>query len=281
MPADLAAIIRMSLRKEPERRYATADQFAEDVRRFRRGLPVTAQPETWTYQLRTFLNRHRVSVATAAVVALSLVLLTIVAVFQARRADEQRARAEQVTSFITGFLGATPTGPDPALQNKGVSLRVVELADLIEQRLGSNTTLQPEAEQTLRAVLAMTYYQMGEIQKSQKNARRSLDLCDQLYGPADPRRFSVELVLAAVENSLGKFADAEARASRITANWRNPSPQDQAAVSLQLGAAQLRLGKADLAERTIARRDCARRGRAWRRPSQSGTGGVLSGSRLP
>lgn len=251
VPADLAAIIRMSLRKDPERRYVSADQFAEDVRRFRRGRPVTAQPETWTYHFRTFLSRHRVPVATAALGVISLIVLTIIALVQARIANEQRARAEQVTSFVTGFLGATPTGPDPVLQNKGVSLRVVELADVIAQRLGSNDTLQPEAEQTLRAVLAMTYYQMGEIQKAHENAVRAIELCDRLYGPEDPRRFSVEIVQAAVENSLGKFADAEARASRIMATWHDPSPLDQANVALQLGGAQLRLGKADVAERTM------------------------------
>jgi serine/threonine-protein kinase len=251
VPADLAAIIRLALRKEPDRRYVSADQFAEDVRRFRRGRPVMAQPETWTYQLRTFLKRHYISVATAAGVAIALIVLTTVAVRQAHRADEQRARAEQVTTFITGFLGATPSGPDFALQYKGVSLRVVELADLIEQRLGANTTLQPEAEQTLRGVLAMTYFQMGEMAKSQQNAQRAIDLCDQLYGPNDPRRFPVELVLGSVDNNLGRFAEAEARLSRIAANWRDASPQDRASVATQLGGAQWRLGKPDLAEQTI------------------------------
>jgi tetratricopeptide (TPR) repeat protein len=252
IPADLAAILRMALRKEPERRYTTADQFAEDVRRFRRGLPVAAQPETWRYRARTFVRRHRVAVTVAAVVAAVLVTVTTVAIRQARIADEQRARAEQVTSFVTGFLGATSSGPNWDLHNKGVALRVVELADRVAERVGVDLGTQPEAEATLRSVLALTYYQMGEIQKSRDHAARALQLYDRLYPQTDPRRFSVELVQASVENALGQFAAAEARAQRIGSTWRDPTPADQAVIGMQLGLAQLRLGKVDLAEQTFA-----------------------------
>ncbi len=251
VPSDLAATIRMAVRKEPERRYVSADQFAEDVRNFLRGRPVMAQPESWRYRASVFFKRHRVASIAAALAALTLVTLTGAAVRQARRADEQRARAEQVTSFITGFLGATPEGPELVLQNKGVALRVVELADRMGERLESNLASQPEAEQTLRSVLAMTYLQMGELEKARSNALRAIALSEQRDGPDDTRRHSPELVLATVENNLGRFADAEQRANRLAVQWKNPPPTDYAAVTMQLGLAQLRLGKADAAERTI------------------------------
>src|SRR6185436_16258704 len=57
VPADLAAVIAMALRKEPERRYATAEQFAEDVRKYRDGWPVAAQPDTLAYKARRFVGR--------------------------------------------------------------------------------------------------------------------------------------------------------------------------------------------------------------------------------
>jgi serine/threonine-protein kinase len=251
VPPDLAAILAMALRKEPERRYATVEQFAEDVRRFQRGLPVMAQPETWTYRLRTFVRRHRVPVVATALAAAFLVALTSIALRQARIANDQRARAEQVTDFITGFLGATPTGPDWALQNKGVSLRVVELADLISERVGRELGNQPEAEATLRSVLAMTYIQMGEIAKAQEHAARAITLYEALYPADDPRRLSVELVQAASELALGRFADAEARAERIAALWRDPPATAAPVIATQLGVAQFRLGKLAASEQTF------------------------------
>jgi tetratricopeptide (TPR) repeat protein/tRNA A-37 threonylcarbamoyl transferase component Bud32 len=251
VPADLAAIIGVALRVEPERRYASADQLADDVRRYLRGWPVTAQPESWTYDIRRFVGRHRVTVGFAAVAVLALVAATGVALRLARIADDQRARAEQVTTFVTGFLGATPTGPDWALQNKGVSLRVVELADDIGERVGRELASQPEAEATLRSVLAMTYYQMGDIAKSQAHAERAIALYDRVYPRDDPRRLSVELVQASVENALGRFADAERRTLDIRALWTGAPATASAVITSQLGIAQLRLGKIDAAEATF------------------------------
>jgi serine/threonine-protein kinase len=251
VPSDLAAVLGVALRVEPERRYPSADQFAADVRRYINGWPVTAQPESWLYHLRRFAGRHRMGVGIAAAAILALVVTTGVALRQARVANEQRARAEQITDFITGFLGATPTEPDWALQNKGVSLRVVELADHIAARIGRELGNQPEAEATLRAVLAMTYYQMGDVAQSQENAERAIALYDDLYPRDDPRRLSVELVEAAVENALGRFAAAEARVLDAAARWKGAPPTASSVITSQLGIAQLRLGKIADADATF------------------------------
>lgn len=253
VPADLAAILLVALRREPERRYATVDQFADDVRRFRRGLPVSAQPESWRYRARRFVTRHRMGVGLGAAVVVALIGATGFSLRQARIAEDQRARAEQVTSFITGFLGATPNGPDWVLQNKGVSLRVVELADAIGTRIGSELGSQPEAEATVRSVLAKTYFQMGEIAKSRAHAERALALYDVLYAPDDRRRFGVEVVQSAVEFSLGEFAQAERRALSAFARWPDAAPAEQAALASQLGNAQVRLGRIAEAEATYRR----------------------------
>jgi serine/threonine-protein kinase len=251
VPADLAAVIGMALRKEPERRYATVEQFAEDVRRYRAGHTVAAQPDTWAYKARRFVGRHRVTVALGAAATISLVTLTGIAVWQARIANAQRARAEQVTNFITGFLGATPSSPDWALQNKGVSLRVSELADLVGSRVDQELGRQPEAEGTLREVLAMIYYQMGDIAKVHQNAGRAIDLYDHLYPADDPRRLSAELIEAAAEIAMGQFANGEARARRVAALWTNPPPTAAPVIATQLGVAQLRLGRLAESEQTF------------------------------
>ncbi|MBP7777587.1 MAG: serine/threonine protein kinase [Acidobacteria bacterium] len=253
VPADLAAVIGVALRVEPERRYASVEQFADDVRRFRKGLPVTAQPDSWTYDLRRFVGRHRIGVGLTALAVLALMIATGVALRLARIADHQRARAEQVTSFVTSFLGATPAAPDWVLVNKGVSLRVVELADDIGERVGRELGGQPEAEATLRSVLAMTYLQMGDIAKSQAHAERAMALYDDLYARNDPRRLSAELGQVAVENALGRFAEAEAHALSVVARWPAMPPTASSVMTSQLGIAQLRLGKLDAADATFRR----------------------------
>ena len=48
----------MALRKEPERRYASAEQFADDVHRYLEGLPVRAHRDSPVYRAAKFVRRH-------------------------------------------------------------------------------------------------------------------------------------------------------------------------------------------------------------------------------
>ena len=87
---DLDWIVMRCLEKNRDRRYGTASDLAEDVRRHLRHEPVTARPPQALYQLRKFIARHRVACASAAVVAAALVGGTVISLQQAARA----ARAE-------------------------------------------------------------------------------------------------------------------------------------------------------------------------------------------
>ena len=70
---DLDTIVLKALRKEPERRYRTAHDLSEDLRRHLEGLPVTARADTIGYRAGKFVRRHRTAVAAALLVSASLV----------------------------------------------------------------------------------------------------------------------------------------------------------------------------------------------------------------
>jgi serine/threonine protein kinase len=59
LEGDLDNIVLKALRKEPQRRYLSADQFAEDIQRHLDGLPVAARPDTLGYRASKFVGRHR------------------------------------------------------------------------------------------------------------------------------------------------------------------------------------------------------------------------------
>ena len=70
--AILDNIVLKALRKEPERRYASVQEFSEDIRRHLNGSPVIASPDTFGYRATKFIRRNRTGVVAAAIVALTL-----------------------------------------------------------------------------------------------------------------------------------------------------------------------------------------------------------------
>ena len=250
VPADLAAILQMALRKEPERRYASVDQFADDVRRYLRGWPVIAQPETVLYRLNRFVGRHRLAVAASAIATISLVALTGTALWQAQRATQQRARAEQVSNIIASVLGLTPDGPEWALRTQGVALRVVDLIDMTAGRVDRELGAYPEAEATLRSVLATAYIQMGQIDKARRHADRAVSLFEELASPTDSKRLHAELTRSVAAIFAGEWERGEKDLMSVRARWANPPPASLLILDQYVGEARFRLGRIDEAERT-------------------------------
>ena len=210
LPADLAAIIRMSLRVEPERRYASAVEFADDVRRFRRGLPVTAQPETTGYRLRKFVGRHRSAVAAAALIVAVLTASVALIIRQSRitaaerdRANLEARKTEQVNVFLQSMLGAA----DPARDGRDV--RVVDILDKAGERVGRELRGQPEIEAGIRSTLASTYQSLGVFDVAVTHARRALELRREVFGADDPSVARSLLDLGDALFERGDYAGAE------------------------------------------------------------------------
>ncbi len=90
---DLDNIVLMAMRKEPERRYHSVDQFAEDIQRYLDGRPILARQDSVTYRLRKFLLRNRLELATVTVLIVGLSAVLAVSPVQTRRAESQRLLA--------------------------------------------------------------------------------------------------------------------------------------------------------------------------------------------
>src|SRR5258707_707869 len=89
----LDTIVLKALRKEPERRYTSVEQLAEDLRRHREGLPISARRSSTWYRAGKFVTRHRVGVAAVALI----VLLLAGGLFETSR---QRMRAERRSNDV-------------------------------------------------------------------------------------------------------------------------------------------------------------------------------------
>jgi len=167
---DLDNIVLMALRKEPERRYASAEQFAEDIRRNQENIPVVAHQDSTWYRTTKFIDRHRSIVAASAAIVILLVLGLAATLYEARVARqqagiarEQRARAErrfndvrklanslmfEVHDSIRDLPGATPA-------RKLLVNRALEYLDGLSQEANGDLSLQRE--------LAAAYDRVGDL----------------------------------------------------------------------------------------------------------------------
>src|SRR5215510_4143700 len=90
---DLDNIVMMAMRKEPERRYQSVEQFSEDIRRYLEGMPVVARKDTFGYRTGKFVRRHKAGVAVLALLAILAIAMTIQAVRIARERDRANQEA--------------------------------------------------------------------------------------------------------------------------------------------------------------------------------------------
>lgn len=73
LTGDVDNIVLKAIRKEPRERYASADQLSEDIRRHLESLPILARKGKVAYRSRKYILRHKVGVAAAAVIFVSLI----------------------------------------------------------------------------------------------------------------------------------------------------------------------------------------------------------------
>src|SRR5258708_30733865 len=85
----------MGLSKEPQRRYASVEQFAQDVRRHLDHLPVLARKDTAAYRASKFITRHKVGVAAAVLATITLLAALGVTLREAPIARTNEIRAEK------------------------------------------------------------------------------------------------------------------------------------------------------------------------------------------
>lgn len=113
LKGDLDTIVMKALQKDPDRRYASAEALADDIRRHLNGRLILARPDTIGYRTRKFVERNRWAVGAAALVFVSLLAGLAGTLSQARRATANardavaaQRRAEEVTDFLIGLFEA-------------------------------------------------------------------------------------------------------------------------------------------------------------------------------
>jgi eukaryotic-like serine/threonine-protein kinase len=161
---DLDNIVLKALRKEPQRRYASVQEFSEDIRRHLEGRPVTASPDTFGYRAGKFIKRNKAAALAAAVVVVTLLMATVITTWQASVARRERAKAEQRFNDVRKLANSVVFELHDSIQYLPGSTPAREL--LVSRALEYLDKLAKEAgqERSLQLELAAAYDKIGDIQ---------------------------------------------------------------------------------------------------------------------
>ena len=204
-PPDLVAIVERAMAADPEARYPSAQQLAEDLKRWQAGRLVVAHHYTPGELARRFVRRYRapILVAIASLVVLAtlggLAVRRIVAeraralAEQARaevargRAETQRVAAETLVGFILGDLRSRleRVGRLDALE--GVARAVIAYHDGSPPSEDAATSLRRSEVAGLAGDVAFAIGNLDAADESLDRSRRAADDAGARAGAAEAR----------------------------------------------------------------------------------------------
>ncbi len=236
LKGDLDSIILHSLEKEPARRYATVELFAEDLQRFLDHRPVKARQESTGYRTARYIRRNRLPVALATATAVAVL---VGAVFQRQQSFIAEQRSQDVRKLATSIVFDV----DDAVRTLPGSTRARQLIARTGINYLTNLSRSSDRDWDLKRELAAAWIRIGVLKgglnssnlgdagaalASFAKAGRLLDEV-QTHSPSDLKAVLERIALlyetSNVQWTLGRYKDAtaSAQAGLRLAETNNPT----------------------------------------------------------
>ncbi|MEM9382133.1 MAG: tetratricopeptide repeat-containing protein kinase family protein, partial [Planctomycetota bacterium] len=259
---DVETIVAKAIEKEPERRYASALELAEDLRRHLSDEPIVARPPSALYQLRKFARRNRVLVGGIAAVFAAVTVGFVVSTYlylaadrawEAERMERERAQdaeqlaldeadaVEEVSEFLVGLFTSADEFDD-----WGGSVTARELLDEGRVRIAGTFEDRPRTRSRLQEAMGRAYANLGVFPESDALLESALVAQRELHGDADHLDAARCLSrVALLRMREGEFAAAERSAREAIAMTERLDPEHPSLVGLWYDVATAQVESAD------------------------------------
>ena len=159
LQGDLDNIVLMAMHKDPNRRYTSAQQFAEDLSRYLGGHAVLARPDTRSYRTAKFLRRHKAMVGAVGALLMAVLIGAITTMWEARKAEQRftqlRTLVESVLFTLNDRIGNLP---------QSTEIRSVLIKSTVDYL--DSLSKEADAEPKLLIEISRAYTKVAEIQGS-------------------------------------------------------------------------------------------------------------------
>jgi serine/threonine-protein kinase len=178
---DIDAIVLMALRKEPELRYQSAQDFSDDIGRYLANHPVAARRGEARYRAGKFIRRHRTGSIAFAVVTLAVIGGIGGVLWQGKQAQNERDIArieEKKAKRINEFLQQMIAESDVNWYNhgRGPEATAVDILNAASDRLEGDLQDEPAVKAELHRTIGNTYLALGKAEKAVHHFTASLQL---------------------------------------------------------------------------------------------------------
>ena len=240
LAGDLDAVIAMAMRKEPERRYGSAQALADDIGRHLRAEPVLARQGDWRYNSAKFLRRHFLAVSGIAALIVGLAGVAGITLWQNHRIElarqataRERDRAQQVSGFLVDVFSQA----DP-FNAQGHDTTAKDLLDRGAAKIMENLDEQPEVRAELLESIGLAYRRQGRSAQAVPLFEQALTI-RRAAKPANPAQVAVALAnLAEALTDAGNLTSAEGYLNQALSLSKGASPsanRQTADILMQLG----------------------------------------------
>ena len=255
---DIETIVGKALEKDKARRYGSAAELADDIRRYLEDRPITARPPSASYQLKKFAHRHKMLVIGVLAIFIVLVAGVIASTLEAVRARRAEARAQTeaaIAKAVNQFLqddllsqadpeaqSGVEAAPDPEVKAR-------TLLDRAAARVGTRFAGQPLVESDIQETIGNAYAGLGLYALAEKHLRQAYELSAKSRGADDPKTLAILMVVSSAASNQNKDTEALAAAKTVfEGQTRVLGPQDPRTVVAMQNLGALYLGTGQYAE---------------------------------
>lgn len=303
---DLKAILDVCLDKNPQRRYPTALDLAEDLRRLRHHEPTVARSAgPWLRAVR-WAKRKPLVASLAAAVVLSLTAGLAVALTQNQALDQKNLELSQAVEDLerqktaaetaraaegvareraqiqarkaaqfSDLIRSTFLSIDPN-RAQGSEVTVRQAMDAMAQRLETELADDPEVRASLHSFIGNMYRSLAQYDSAYQHLQTSHRLFEELGTESEDRIFN-QMWLGWLEYKLGHLDAAELSTRAACDSYEAQGKTQTASYALTLSTlSEIYLERNDL----DAAEDLQRRARALREELFQGDHEELAASRL-
>jgi eukaryotic-like serine/threonine-protein kinase len=204
LPRDLSAIVLMALRKDPRRRYGSADQLSEDIRRYLENFPVAARPDTRAYRAAKFIRRNKAWMAMAAITFISLTGGIAASIRQTHIARAEQAKTAQMNTFLQEMIGGTWR----TTNQKGLDATVGDMLQDAVKRVETEFSLQRDVRAQILSTIGGAYLGQAKYDLAGSYLHSAYDLIVKLHGPDARETAGAMHGLASLAYLMGDYAAA-------------------------------------------------------------------------